>query len=185
MAIEFISTTFLAMKLCVAPESTNAEPLLQPFGVLNEMGTLKCKCEDIEVEVEVEVNVAVDAEVGVSLGQVSVYRIVNGLGEVKRPSGDDLESLWVTLDPIRFPKRFRRRGGFRRMPLGMILLSSGRRNLLKHGLPFHSIGRVLVLVSVVSRLRLVEVGISPTVALWSEFSWRGVWSVSSIFAGSR
>ena len=176
MAIEFISTTFLAMKLCVAPESTSAEPLLQPFGVLNEMGTLKCKCEGIEVEVEVEVNVAVDAEVGVSLGQVSVYRIVNGLGEVKRPSGDDLESLWVTLDPIRFPKYFRRGGRFRRMLLGMTLLSSGRHSLLRRGLPFHSIGRVLVLAFVVFRLQLEEVGILPSVVLWQRFSWRGVWS---------
>jgi len=170
--------------LCVAPESTNAEPLLQPFGVLNEMGTLKCKCEGIEVEVEVEVNVAVDAEIGVSLRQVSVYRIENGLEEVKRPSGDDLEGLWVTLDPVRFPKRFRRGGRFRRMLLGTLLLLLGRHNLSGDGLPFHSIGRVLVLVSVVFRLQSGEVGISPRVVLWLKLSWRGVWSGFCAFAGS-
>src|ERR1700721_564238 len=95
------------MKLCVAPESTNAEPLLQPFGVLNKIAMLKCKCEGIEVEVEFETEVAVDAEFGESLGQVSVYRIENGLGEAKRPSGDDLEGLWVTLDLVRFPRGLR------------------------------------------------------------------------------
>src|ERR1700721_184054 len=153
------------MKLCVAPESTNAEPLLQPFGVLNEIGTLKCKCEGIEVEVEVEVNVAVDAEVGVSLVQVSVYRIVNGLGEVKRPSGDDLEALWVTLDLVRFPTQFRRGRRFRRMLLGKTLLLLGRRSPLIRGLLFHSIGKVLVRVSVVFRLQLREVGILPRVVL--------------------
>ena len=176
MAIEFISTTFLAMKLCVAPESTNAEPLLQPFGVLNEMGTLKCKCEGIEVEVEVEVNVAVDAEIGVSLRQVSVYRIENGLEEVKRPSGDDLEGLWVTLDLVRFPTQFRRGRRFRRMLLGKTLLLLGRRSPLIRGLLFHSIGKVLVRVSVVFRLQLREVGILPRVVLGLKSSWRGVWS---------